>query len=83
MISASAPSILCRRRLNISEPDASASAPAVNRAPFDEAMCEIVEDLVSFQFGLPEKPLLGRVKAAGCRVLDAATTVEEARWLSS
>jgi hypothetical protein len=27
--------------------------------------------------------LLGRVKAAGCRVLDAATTVEEARWLSS
>ena len=50
-------------------------------------MCEIVEDLkpevVSFQFGLPEKPLLGRVKAAGCRVLGAATTVEEARWLSS
>jgi nitronate monooxygenase len=67
--------------------DASASAPAVNRAPFDEAMCEIVEDLkpevVSFQFGLPEKPLLGRVKAAGCRVLGTATTVEEARWLSS
>ena len=24
--------------------DASASAPAVNRAPFDEAMCEIVEE---------------------------------------
>jgi len=36
--------------------DASASAPAVNRAPFNEAMCEIVEDfkpeVVSFQFGL-------------------------------
>ena len=65
--------------------DASASAPAVNRAPFDEAMCEVVEDLkpevVSFQFGLPAKPLLGRVKAAGCRVLGCATTVEEARWL--
>ncbi len=65
--------------------DASASAPAVNRAPFNEAMCEIVEDLkpevVSFQFGLPVKPLLGRVKAAGCRVFGAATTVEEARWL--
>ena len=65
--------------------DASASAPAFNRAPFDEAMCEIVEDLkpevVSFQFGLPEVPLLGRVKAAGCRVLGCATTVEEARWL--
>lgn len=65
--------------------DASASAPAANRAPFDEAMCEIVEDLkpevVSFHFGLPEKPLLGRVKAAGCCVLASATTVEEARWL--
>ena len=65
--------------------DAPASAPAVNRAPFDEAMCEVVEDLkpevVSFQFGLPAKPLLGRVKAAGCRVLGCATTVEEARWL--
>ena len=65
--------------------DASASAPAVNRVPFDEAMCEIVEDLkpevVSFHFGLPVKPLFGRVKAVGCRVLASATTVEEARWL--
>ncbi len=65
--------------------DPSASAPAVNRPPFNEAMCEIVEDLkpevVSFHIGLPEKPLLGRVKAAGCRVFSSATTVEEARWL--
>jgi nitronate monooxygenase len=65
--------------------DASASAPAVNRAPFNEAMCEIVEDLkpevVSFHFGLPAKSLLERVKAADCRVLASATTVEEARWL--
>jgi nitronate monooxygenase len=65
--------------------DPSASAPAVNRAPFDEAMCEIVEDLkpevVSFHFGLPAPDLLGRVKAAGCRVFSSATTVEEARWL--
>ncbi len=65
--------------------DASASAPAVNRAPFNEAMCEIVEDLkpevVSFHFGLPVMPLLQRVKAANCRVLASATTVEEARWL--
>ena len=65
--------------------DASATAPAFNRAPFDEAMCEIVEDLkpevVSFHFGLPAKPLLDRVKVANCRVLSSATTVEEARWL--
>ncbi|MBX9591011.1 MAG: nitronate monooxygenase [Hyphomonadaceae bacterium] len=65
--------------------DADASAPAVNRAPFDAAMCEIVEDLkpkvVSFHFGLPAPALLGRVKAAGCIVLSSATTAEEARWL--
>jgi nitronate monooxygenase len=65
--------------------DASASTPAVNRAPFAEAMCEIVEDLkpevVSFQFGLPAQALLSRVKASGCLVLGSATTVEEACWL--
>ncbi len=65
--------------------DASASAPAVNRAPFDEAMCEIVEEqkpeVVSFHFGLPDQALLRRVKASGCLVLSSATTVEEARWL--
>ena len=65
--------------------DTSASAPAVNRAPFDAAMCEIVEEhkpeVVSFHFGLPEQALLSRVKASGCLVLSSATTVEEARWL--
>src|SRR5262245_12055085 len=67
--------------------DADAAAPAVNRAPFDEAMCAIVEELkpeiVSFHFGLPEPDLLGRVKAAGCHVLSSATTAEEARWLEA
>ncbi len=65
--------------------DPNASAPAVNRAPFDDAMCAIVEEVrpevVSFHFGLPEKALLDRVKAAGCAVLSSATTVDEARWL--
>jgi nitronate monooxygenase len=36
---------------------------------------------VSFHFGLPAPELLNRVKAAGCRVMSSATTVEEARWL--
>jgi nitronate monooxygenase len=62
-----------------------AAAPAASRAPFDAAMCEVVEDLepevVSFHFGLPTPALLGRVKAAGCIVLSSATTVAEARWL--
>ncbi len=65
--------------------DENATAPAVNRAPFDENMCEIVEEakpeIVSFHFGLPAKALLDRVKAAGSRVMSSATTVEEAKWL--
>jgi nitronate monooxygenase len=56
-------------------------------APFGEAMCEAVEatkpDVVSFHFGLPPAALLLRVKAAGCRVISSATTVEEARWLEA
>lgn len=65
--------------------DAPASPPTVARAPFDERMCEIIEEqkpeIVSFHFGLPEPSLLGRVKASRCLVMSSATTVEEARWL--
>jgi nitronate monooxygenase len=67
--------------------DPHATAPAQNRAPFDAAMCAIVEDLnpavVSFHFGLPEPALLARVKAAGCLVISSATTAAEARWLEA
>lgn len=56
-----------------------------NRAPFGDAMCEVVEELrpkvVSFHFGLPEERLLERVKDAGCLIFSSATTVNEARWL--
>ena len=59
--------------------------PGVNRAPFDSDMCSAVEELhpevVSFHFGLPEKSLLDRVKAAGSFVIASATTVQEAIWL--
>jgi nitronate monooxygenase len=65
--------------------DAAAPVPSSNRAPFDEAFCEVVEELkpqiVSFHFGLPPSPLYKRVKQAGCLVLSSATTVAEARWL--
>ncbi|MDH3712788.1 MAG: nitronate monooxygenase [Gammaproteobacteria bacterium] len=67
--------------------DAEASAPAVSRSPFDETMCEVVEqqtpEVVSFHFGLPEEALVERVKAAGCLVVSSATTVAEARWLEN
>ena len=57
------------------------------RSPFDEEMCEVVEEtrpqVVSFHFGLPRPTLLARVKASGALVLSTATTVAEARWLEA
>ncbi len=65
--------------------DFDAPTPVSNRAPFDAAACEVVEEfrpeVVSFHFGLPEKSLLDRVKATGAKILSSATTVEEAVWL--
>ena len=65
--------------------DPSAPVPTSNRAPFDSAFCDVIENLkpqvVSFHFGLPAADLLRRVKSAGCRVISSATTVAEAVWL--
>ena len=65
------------------DPAAIPAAPV--RAPFDEAMCAVIEEtrpsVVSFHFGLPPASLLSRVKAAGALILASATTVAEARWL--
>jgi nitronate monooxygenase len=65
--------------------DPAAPINAANRAPFDAAMCALVEELkpevVSFHFGLPDQALLKRVKAAGCVVISSATIVKEAIWL--
>src|SRR3954449_6595509 len=65
--------------------DPAAPNNAPNRAPFDAAMCELIEELkpevVSFHFGLPEPALLKRIKAAGCIVIASATIVREAIWL--
>jgi len=60
-------------------------AASGSRDPFDADACEIVEEfgpeVVSFHFGLPDKPLFDRVKSTGARILSSATTVDEARWL--
>ena len=57
------------------------------RAPFDEAMCAVIEEtrpaVVSFHFGLPREDLRARVKATGAKILSSATTVAEARWLAA
>lgn len=66
--------------------DAAAATPGMARVPFDAAMCSLVLELeppvVSFHFGLPEPPLVERIKNAGCVVLSSATTVDEAVWLA-
>src|SRR6202166_1002884 len=65
--------------------DPAAEVHAPNPAPFDAAMCALVEELklevVSFHFGLPDRALLRRVKASGCIVISSATIVMEAIWL--
>lgn len=59
---------------------------AAQRSPFNGELCAIVEtvrpSVVSFHFGLPEKSLVQRVKAAGCKIFGCATTAAEARWLA-
>jgi nitronate monooxygenase len=65
--------------------DITASVSAVSREPFNEEMCELVEEfrpeVISFHFGLPNTALFSRVRAAGCKILSSATTAEEARYL--
>lgn len=65
--------------------DPEAAPPAGGRTPFDETFCSLVEqfspEVVSFHFGLPEPALLDRVKKTGAKVMSAATTVAEARFL--
>jgi nitronate monooxygenase len=65
--------------------DPEAPLPSASRRPFDREFCALIEEckppVVSFHFGLPERVLLDRVKAAGAKVIASATTVREARWL--
>jgi nitronate monooxygenase len=65
--------------------DPAAPVAAANRAPFDEAMCAMVEELkpevVSFHFGLPDAAMVRRVKSTGAILMSSATTVKEAIWL--
>jgi len=65
--------------------DPAAPIAAAGRAPFDNAFCEVVEELkpevVSFHFGLPDRSLVQRVKATGAKIMSSATTVGEAVWL--
>jgi nitronate monooxygenase len=67
--------------------DPDAPSPVTDIPPFGEELCAVVEktkpEVVSFHFGLPDQALVSRIKAAGCRVLSSATTIEEALWLEA
>ena len=67
--------------------DPSIAVPSPNRAPFDDALCNVVEEfkpeVVSFHFGLPDPSLVKRVKAVGCKIISSATTAEEAKHLEA
>ncbi len=56
-----------------------------SRAAFDTSMCDLLLEfrpkVASFHFGLPDRALVKRLKAAKILVLSSATTAEEARWL--
>jgi nitronate monooxygenase len=59
--------------------------PAGNRAPFDDAFCQLVEEvrpeIVSFHFGLPVPALARPRQGDRSQVISSATTVREAIWL--
>ena len=67
--------------------DPSAIPAGPGRLPFDAAAAELLSEfkppVVSFHFGLPEEPLLARVRSWGAKVISSATTVGEARWLEA
>ncbi|MFC6488758.1 NAD(P)H-dependent flavin oxidoreductase, partial [Nitratireductor sp. GCM10026969] len=66
--------------------DAETVSSGPGRNPFNAEACAVVEEhrpeVVSFHFGLPDGPLLERVRATGAKVIASATTVAEARWLA-
>ncbi len=55
------------------------------RLPFNEEMCEVVEEVrpqvASFHFGLPAPALVERLSRRGVKILSSATSVDEALWL--
>ncbi len=62
-----------------------ADAKGPSRAAFDSVACDLVLEfkpkVASFHFGLPDRALMQKLKAAKILIVSSATTAEEARWL--
>jgi nitronate monooxygenase len=60
-------------------------AKGPSRTAFDASSCDLVLEfspkVASFHFGLPDRALMKRLKAAKILIISSATTAEEARWL--
>ncbi len=74
------------RRTTASSASTSTRCPRVaagfrSTPPRPSSIEELRPPVVSFHFGLPDEPLLGRVRATGARILASATTVAEGLWL--
>jgi nitronate monooxygenase len=67
--------------------DTSSIATWPGRKPFDVEAADLLSEfkppVVSFQFGLPSADSLARIRNWGAKILSAATTVDEARWLEA
>ena len=67
--------------------DASSIPAGAGRAPFSEALAEVIEPfrppVLSFHFGLPAPALLRRAKSWGAVILSSATSVEEGLYLQA
>jgi nitronate monooxygenase len=65
--------------------DQNAYIPGPTPAPFNDNICDLVvefhPEVVSFHFGLPDEKLLRRVRNTGAKIVSAATSIDEARWL--
>lgn len=67
--------------------DAKAITAGPARKAFSSATADLIEKfappIISFHFGLPEPPLLDRLKSWGSIILASATTADEGRWLAT
>jgi nitronate monooxygenase len=73
------------RYINSISEDGIKTSSSKTRTPFNVNHLDIIKKfnppLISFHFGLPEKPMVNELKKTGALILATATTLKEALWL--
>ncbi len=67
--------------LSLAPDYATGSLPNALDTAMVDAVCAIKPAVVSFHFGLPAPPLMGRIRETGAKIIATATTVAEAVFL--